>query len=68
MSLMRGLLDQARSMFQQHVSETKKRRANAELEASMAHRLERLRTQPRDARGRYMRTGGRATWKNRPTM
>lgn len=44
------------------ISEIKRRRANAELEASMAHRLKR--TQPRDARGRYMRMGGRATWKN----
>lgn len=65
MSLMRGFLEQAKAVFQQHISETKKRRANAELEASMAHRLEKIRTQPRDARGRYMRTGGRATWKNR---
>lgn len=64
MKLMRGFLEQAKTVFQQHISETKKRRANAELEASMAHRLERLRTQPRDARGRYMRMGGRATWKN----
>lgn len=47
--------------------EQKKRRANAELEASIAHRLN-LRPQPRDARGRYMRTGGRATWKNQNTV
>ncbi|KXV69950.1 hypothetical protein AD951_04300 [Acetobacter malorum] len=68
MKLMHGFLEQAKAVFYQHVSETKKRRANAELEASMTHRLERLRTQPRDARGRYMRTGGRATWKNRRTV
>lgn len=64
MSLLHRFLEQAKAVFHQHVSETKKRRANAELEASMAHRLNRLRTQPRDARGRYMRMGGRATWKN----
>ncbi|WP_156482881.1 hypothetical protein [Acetobacter cerevisiae] len=68
MKLMRGFLEQAKAAFQQHVSETKKRRANAELEASMAHRLERLRTQPRDAQGKYMRTGSGATWKNRRTV
>ncbi|KGB21148.1 hypothetical protein AtDm6_3143 [Acetobacter tropicalis] len=38
----------------------KKRRANAELEASMARRLEKSR-QPRDHKGRYMRTCGAAT-------
>lgn len=50
------------SLFEFQVG-IKKRRANAELEASMAHRLKMQSQQPRDARGRYMRTSGGATWK-----
>lgn len=51
------------SSFSEFQTGIKKRRANAELEASMAHRLKIQSQQPRDARGRYMRTGGGETWK-----
>lgn len=47
--------------------ELKKRRANAELEASMARRLEKS-SQPRDRRGRYMRIGGDATCGSKQTI
>ncbi|MCG0998174.1 hypothetical protein ACE4RV_06275 [Acetobacter persici] len=56
-----GFFQAARSRIDQKLSDMRKRRANQELEASMARRREASRGQPRDIYGRYTQADKAAT-------
>lgn len=63
--MLSAFLQAAKRRVDHKFSEIRKRRANEELEASMARRRDASRGQPRDVYGRYTQAGGAAVCRKR---